>query len=91
MKEKILKLIENSAKLSVSDISKTSVCPLAARVRKMVRGAGLPDFPVVYSVENPNKSAASAGRVFGSIITITGAFGLRLADIAIKSITNAEI
>lgn len=69
-------------------ILKTTVCPLAARVRKMVRDEKLPDFPVVYSVENPKKSAASAGRVFGSIITITGAFGLRLADIAIKSITG---
>ena len=84
-------LKSDPAQIRTARISKTSVCPLAARVRKMVRGAGLPDFPVVYSVENPNKSAASAGRVFGSIITITGAFGLRLADIAIKSITNAEI
>ena len=71
-------------------ILKTTVCPLAARVRKMVRDEKLPDFPVVYSVESPNKSAASAGRVFGSIITITGAFGLRLADIAIKSIIESK-
>ena len=69
-------------------ILKTSVCPLAARVRKMVRDEKLPDFPVVYSVEEPNRTAAAPGRVFGSIVTVTGSFGLRLADIAIKSIIN---
>ena len=69
-------------------ISKTSVCPLASRVRKMVRDAGLPDFPVVYSLETPNKTAATSCRVFGSIITITGSFGLRLADIAIKHLIS---
>ena len=78
----------DAGQVRVGRISKTSVCPLAARVRKMVRDENLPDFPVVYSVESPNKDAATAGRVFGSIITITGAFGLRLADIAIKSITG---
>ena len=77
-------LKSNPEHIRVGRILKTSVCPLAARVRKMVREAGLPDFPVVYSTEEPNRSAATPGRVFGSIITITGAFGLRLADIAIK-------
>lgn len=67
-------------------IYKTTVCPLAARVRKMARAEKLPNFPVVFSTESPNKSAATSGRAFGSIITITGAFGLRLADVAIKTI-----
>ena len=69
-------------------ISKTSVCPLAARVRKIARDENLPDFPVVYSTEAPNKTAATPGRVFGSMITVTGSFGLRLADIAIKNIVS---
>lgn len=81
-------LKSDPAQIRVSRISKTSVCPLAARVRKLVRDENLPDFPVVYSVESPNKAAATAGRVFGSMITVTGAFGLRLADIAIKTITG---
>ena len=72
------------SKIQVSKLSKTSVCPLAARVRKMVRDAKLPDFPVVFSTESPDKSAATPGRVFGSIITVTGSFGLRLADVALK-------
>ena len=71
-------------------VLKTSVCPLAARVRKMVRESDIGDFPVVFSTEPANKSAASRGRVFGSIITITGTFGLMLADIAIKHILQKD-
>ena len=74
------------AQIRVGHVSGTAVCPLAARVRKIVRAENLPDFPVVYSTESPDKSAASSGRVFGSIVTITGVFGLRLADTAVKSI-----
>ena len=80
----------NPEHIRVGRILKTSVCPLAARVRKMVRVADLPDFPVVYSIEEPNQSAAAPGRVFGSMVTITGTFGLRLADIAIKNIIDAK-
>ena len=74
------------SQIRVGRISKTSVCPLAARVRKMVRDENLPDFQTVYSTESPNKNAATSGRVFGSMVTVTGSFGLRLADIAIKTI-----
>ena len=76
------------SKICVGRILKTSVCPLAGRVRKMVRENNLPNFPVVYSTEKPNKSAATAGRVFGSIVTITGLFGLRLADFVINSLID---
>ena len=78
------------AKIQVAKISKTSVCPLAARVRKLVRDEKLPDFPVVFSTEPANKSAATAGRVFGSIVTVTGSFGLRLADVAIRHIIDKK-
>jgi tRNA A37 threonylcarbamoyladenosine dehydratase len=80
-------LKRDASKICVGRIMKTSVCPLAARVRKIVRENNLPDFPVVYSTEEPDKSAATPGRVFGSIITVTGSFGLRLADFVIKSLT----
>ena len=76
----------DASKICVGQIMKTSVCPLAARVRKIVRENNLPNFPVVYSTEEPDKSAATPGRVFGSIITVTGSFGLRLADFVIKSL-----
>lgn len=74
--------------IRVGCILKTSVCPLASRVRRIVRDEKLPDFPVVYSTECPNRTAAKPGRVFGSVAMITGSFGLRLADVAIKNIIN---
>ncbi len=79
-------LKSDTSQIMSGRIYKTAVCPLAARVRKMARDAGLPDFPVVYSTESPKKSAATAGRVFGSIVTITGAFGLRVADMVIHEL-----
>lgn len=70
-------------KIKVAPISKTSVCPLAARVRRVVREQGLPDFATVFSSETPAVPAL-AGRNLGSMISVTGAFGLHLADYAIK-------
>lgn len=73
--------------IRVSKISKTSVCPLAAKIRKLVRMEHLPDFDVVYSTQVPSETVLP-GRVFGSAITVTGIFGLMMADYAIKHIIN---
>ncbi len=72
-------------KIKIEPISKTSVCPLAAKIRKLVREENMPDFDVVYSGEVPNKNIMS-GRIFGSIITVTGVFGLVMANYAVKYI-----
>lgn len=74
--------------IKVAPISKTSVCPLAAKIRRIVREQHIPEFDVVYSNELPDKNVA-AGRVFGSIITITGTFGLIMADYCIKHIIKS--
>ncbi len=74
------------AKIKITDISKTSVCPLASKIRHLVRDLKLPDFPVVYSTENAI-NMQNGGREFGSIITVTGVFGLILADFVIKKLT----
>jgi len=73
------------AQIKISSIYKTSVCPLAAKIRRMARDENMPDFPVVYSSEVANKNVAP-GRVFGSLITITGAFGLAMANWTIQQI-----
>lgn len=75
--------------LRVAPLSKTSVCPLAARIRRMVKDAGLSDFPVVYSTERAAPQNAPS-HTFGSIVTVTGAFGLTLANHVIESITENE-
>lgn len=71
--------------IKIAPISKTSVCPLAARVRRMVRGAGMPDFPAVYSTEAPAPVVGHAKNL-GSIICVTGVFGLMMANFAIGEI-----
>lgn len=72
-------------KIKIDKISKTSVCPLASKIRHIVRDEKMRDFPVVYSTEQATPQI-NGGRDFGSIITVTGTFGLMLADFVIKKI-----
>lgn len=76
----------NPSCIKIAKLSKTTVCPLAAKIRKMVRDANLPDFDVVYSTEPA--APTDAARVFGSIVTVTGIFGLMAANHAINHIIN---
>lgn len=73
--------------IKIAPISKTTVCPLASRVRKMVRDIDLPDFPVAYSTERPAPVTGHAKNL-GSVITVTGAFGLILANWVIGQIIH---
>ena len=75
------------AQIKIAPISRTTVCPLAARVRRMVRGAGLSDFPAVYSTELPAPVAGHAKNL-GSIICVTGVFGLMMANWVIGKIVR---
>lgn len=75
----------DSTKIKIANISKTSVCPLASKIRSQIRGLNLPDFPTVYSTESAT-AQENGGREFGSIITVTGIFGLMLADFVIKKL-----
>ena len=79
----------NPVQIKVSRISKTCVCPLAARIRRLIRGENLPDFPVVFSMETPQPVLGHAKNL-GSIITITGAFGLMLANWVVQEIVNKK-
>ena len=74
-------------KIKIAPISQTTVCPLASRVRKMVRDTDLPDFPVVYSAEKPAPVIGHAKNL-GSVITVTGTFGLILANWVIQEIVR---
>lgn len=72
--------------IRIAKLSKTTVCPLASRVRKLAREHGIPDFDVVYSAERP--CGPADGKEFGSLITVTGVFGLMLAGWVINHITG---
>ena len=69
----------------VSKISDTTVCPLAAKIRSEIRGMNLPDFDVVFSTERAAPQI-TPGKVFGSIVTVTGTFGIYMANWAIDKI-----
>ncbi len=77
----------------VSDISKTTVCPLARAVRIGLRKRGINHLKVVYSKEPPvNPPEVSDGikrRVPGSISFVPSAMGLILAGEVIKDIALA--
>lgn len=75
-------------KIKIDKISKTFACPLAATIRKTVRTERIGDFPVVFSTEAPAPHQTPT-KDFGSIITVTGTFGLFMANYAIKYLTKA--
>lgn len=72
------------SKINVGRMDQTSGCPLAARLRKKLRAKGIPlDFPCVYS-EEPAADAVAPGREMGSLVTVTGTFGLLLAHETVR-------
>jgi tRNA A37 threonylcarbamoyladenosine dehydratase len=73
------------SQIKIAPLSRTTVCPLASRVRRMARDMGLPDIPVVYSIQTPAPVSGHAKNL-GSVITVTGTFGLILANYVIGKI-----
>lgn len=75
------------SKIKIDKISRTFACPLAARIRKIVRDERIGDFPVVFSTEAPTPYHGTS-KEFGSIVTVTGTFGLVAANWVIQKITE---
>ncbi len=79
-------LKRDPTKVRIDSMKKTTVCPMAAHLRKMLRRMNVElDFPCVYSVETAQEGRADH-RQMGSIMTITGVFGLYLANNAINTL-----
>lgn len=74
------------SKIKIGRISKTTVCPLASKIRHEIKELKLPDFDVVFSDEMPKTNPESVQRTFGSMISVTGTFGMCLADYVIKNL-----
>ena len=74
-------------KIKTDKISRTFACPMAARIRRIVRDERIRDFPVVFSTEMPTPHS-SPNKEFGSTITVTGTFGLYMANYAIEYLIN---
>ena len=78
----------------VSDISKTTVCPLARAVRTALRKRGINHLKVVYSKEPPvippEVSDGERKRVPASISFVPSVMGLIIAGEVIKDIARGE-
>ena len=72
-------------KFEVTDIYKTSVCPLAKVMRKELKTRGIEKLKVVYSKEEPIKNTEG---VPGSISFVPSVAGLIIAGEVIKDILN---
>ena len=84
------------AAFMVSDISKTSMCPLARIMRKELKKRGISHLKVVYSQEealtpdvDPEELARSGKRqIPGSVAFVPGAAGLILAGEVVKDLVK---
>lgn len=73
----------------ISDIYKTSVCPLAKVMRKELKKRNIKKLKVLYSKEEPNKFyEADKGRTPASISFVPSVAGLIIAGEVIKDIIN---
>ena len=84
----------NPSKFEITDIYKTSVCPLAKVMRKELRKKNIQDLKVLYSIEEPIKVDADIEEsnldrkksVPGSISFVPSVAGLMIAGEVIKDI-----
>ena len=74
-------------KLVVTDIYKTSVCPLAKVMRRELRKRGIASLKVVYSTEEPIKND-EIGRIPGSVAWVPPTAGLIAASEVVKDLIN---
>lgn len=75
----------NPLAIKVSDIYKTSVCPLAKIMRKKLKEENVKKLKVVYSEEMPIKNETG---VLGSVSFVPGTAGLVIASEVVKDILN---
>lgn len=80
-------------KFEVSDIHKTSVCPLAKVMRKELKRRNIKKLKVVYSKEEPKKRQSKnidRKLTLGSISFVPSVVGLIIASEVVKDIINKE-
>lgn len=76
------------SKLKISDISKTSVCPLCRVMRKELKARSISNVIVLYSDEEPKKPNFPAGEkvVPGSFMPVTASAGLMISGYVLRKI-----
>lgn len=71
------------SKFQITDISKTSVCPLARVMRKELKDRGITKMPVLFSTEDPVRTGQ---RVTSSISFVPSVAGLMIAGYVINEL-----
>ena len=79
--------------LELTDISKTSVCPLARVMRRELKAHGITHLPVVYSREEPVKThedifLPNGKKTVGSISFVPSSAGLLIASKVLELLTS---
>ena len=74
-------------KFEITDIYKTSVCPLAKVMRARLKKAGVKKLKVVYSKEQPTKNQLN---IIGSVPFVPSVAGLIIAGEVIKDLINKK-
>lgn len=77
----------NPEEFKISDIYKTSVCPLARVMRRELKSRGIKKCPVLYSQELPQKVD---GATPGSVSFVPSVAGLMIAGYVIKELVKVE-
>lgn len=83
----------NPTMLEISDIYKTSVCPLAKIIRKELKNRKIKKLKVLYSKELPIKPSNALGnnkKIIGSISFVPAVAGLIIGGEVIKDICNLK-
>ncbi len=83
-------------KFEVSDIKKTSVCPVAKILRKKLKDLGIANLKVVYSKEEPLKINSenlddNGKKILGSISFVPSAVGIIISSEVVKDIIHPII
>lgn len=78
-------------RFEISDISKTSVCPLARVMRRELRARGINHLTVVYSQEEPLRGARGGERrTPGSVAFVPSVAGLIIASEVVRQLTEEK-
>ena len=77
-------------KFEITDIYKTSVCPVCKILRKELKHRNIKKLKVLYSKEIPQKPETNGERTLGSISFVPSVAGLIIAGEVIKDIIKGE-
>lgn len=78
----------NPELLTITDIYKTSVCPLARVMRRELKARGIDELQVLYSQEKPITPDAEEKRIPGSVSFVPSVAGLIIGGYVIRKITG---